>query len=432
MRSLRLVFLNELQILIRSRVFVISLLFFIILSGYAIYYGNSVIREQQSVIEKFQQESESRFQKLKSSIDKDTLANVVGNRLFRPVINHPSSLASFSIGQRDILPFYGNIRYWALSRQNLVVEPSNPEKLLSGNFDLAFIFIQLMPLFIIGLSYNLLSGEKESGTLSMVLSYPITDQQLLIYKLVTRFVIISITSLMVIFAGSIYCRVKFDLNYLAWVSIILGYTIFWFFMMYLLNITGKSSAFNALASLCIWLLLVLLFPSGTNIYVGIKIPSISKQELSHKIREEYELIWEKYDDPIHRYQVSNAFGKKYPAYKSDTIYNWSDKYMLAQYDNYDNKLQPLLEKHQNDAIEREELTLAIGRFNPVVSAQIYMNRLAKTDLTSHIEFQQLVKLFHSELKNYFYKKVFTNSNITPQELDKIPSFNNNSHSSSVN
>jgi hypothetical protein len=53
-------------------------------------------------------------------------------------------------------------------------------------------------------------------------------------------------------------------------------------------------------------------------------------------------------------------------------------------------------------------------------------------LTSHIEFQQLVKLFHSELKNYFYKKVFTNSNITPQELDKIPSFNNNSDSSSVN
>jgi ABC-2 type transport system permease protein len=148
----------------------------------------------------------------------------------------------------------------------------------------------------------------------------------------------------------------------------------------------------------------------------------SKQELSQAIRHEYEELWKKYDDATHRNEVVLAFGNKYPAYKSDTSYNWSDKYMLAQYDNYDQKLMPLLEKHQDEALKREALTAAIGRFNPVVSAQLLMNRIAQTDVTSHAYFQKRINIFHAELKSLFYAKVFSDSKFSVDELNYIPTF----------
>ena len=422
MQLFKLIFNSECRTLMRSSIFIFSMLFFLILSGYAIYYGHSIIETQKITIEKVRLDNEERFQKLRSSIDRDTLPNVVGNRLFRVVANSPSPLAVFTIGQRDILPFYGTIRYWALSRQSLVTESANPEKLVAGNFDLAFVFIQILPLLIIGLGYNLISSERETGTLSMVLSFPITIQQILLYKLVTRFIIILTVVVLIIIAGCIYSGIVFNADLLNWSAVVVVYLLFWFCVLYFLNSLGKSSSFNALTSLGVWLLLVFLIPAAINIYVGIRYPMSSKQELSQTIRHEYEEIWEKYEDANHRNEVAVAFGNKYPAYKSDTSYNWSDKYMLAQYDNYDQKLKPLLEKHQDVALKREELTAAIGRFNPVVSAQLLMNRIAQTDVTAHIGFIKRVDAFHAELKSFFYKMVFTNTSFRKDQFDQIPDF----------
>jgi len=422
MQLFKLIFNSECRILVRSSIFIFSMLFFLILSGYAIYYGQSIIETQKITIDKVRKDNEDRFQKLRSSINRDTLPNVVGNRLFRVVSNPPTSLAAFTIGQRDILPFYGTIRYWALSRQSLVTESANPEKLVAGNFDLAFVFIQILPLLIIGLGYNLISSERETGTLSMVLSFPITVQKILLYKLITRFIIILTTVILIIIAGCIYSNIVFNTEILNWIAVVVVYILFWFCVLYFLNTLGKSSSFNALTSLGVWLFLVFLIPAAINIYVGIRYPMSSKQELSQTIRHEYEKIWEKYEDANYRNEVAVAFGNKYPAYKCDTSYNWSDKYMLAQYDNYDQKLKPLIEKQQDEALRREELTAAIGRFNPVINAQLLMNRIAQTDVMAHLEFQNNINDFHVELKSFFYEKVFSNSKFSVSDFSSIPTY----------
>jgi ABC-2 type transport system permease protein len=82
----------------------------------------------------------------------------------------------------------------------------------------------------------------------------------------------------------------------------------------------------------------------------------------------------------------------------------------------------LLEKHQDVALKREELTAAIGRFNPVVSAQLLMNRIAQTDVTAHIGFIKRIDALHAELKSFFYKMVFTNTSFRKDQFDQIPDF----------
>jgi ABC-2 type transport system permease protein len=50
--------------------------------------------------------------------------------------------------------------------------------------------------------------------------------------------------------------------------------------------------------------------------------------------------------------------------------------------------------------------------NPVIAAQQLLNKIANTDLTSHIRYLQSVKAHHRQIREYFYPFIFEN---TPTE-----------------
>jgi ABC-2 type transport system permease protein len=52
-------------------------------------------------------------------------------------------------------------------------EFENPVNLVFGAFDLAFVLAFLLPLLVIALSFNLISGEREQGTLALQQAQPI-------------------------------------------------------------------------------------------------------------------------------------------------------------------------------------------------------------------------------------------------------------------
>jgi ABC-2 type transport system permease protein len=49
-----------------------------------------------------------------------------------------------------------------------------------------------MPLLILALSYNFLSGEREAGTLQMLLSQPISLRSVVSGKIALRFLVVTI------------------------------------------------------------------------------------------------------------------------------------------------------------------------------------------------------------------------------------------------
>ena len=86
----------------------------------------------------------------------------------------PAPLGAFAIGQTDLYPYY--VKVSTLNQQTYLNndEIEHPLHLLSGRFDLAFVVLYLYPLVILVLTYNMVSAEKESGTLAMTLSQPVT------------------------------------------------------------------------------------------------------------------------------------------------------------------------------------------------------------------------------------------------------------------
>src|SRR6266508_4576303 len=86
----------------------------------------------------------------------------------------PAPLAALAVGQSDLYPYYFKVT--SQSKQTFTAndEIENPTNLLAGRFDLAFVIIYLYPLLILALSYNLISAEREQGTLAMLMSQPVS------------------------------------------------------------------------------------------------------------------------------------------------------------------------------------------------------------------------------------------------------------------
>jgi hypothetical protein len=79
----------------------------------------------------------------------------------------PAPLELIAVGQSDVYPLHTSVRAWS-GADNLFSQPQlqNPSNVIAGRFDLAFVTVYLYPLTILGFSYDLLSMERENGTLS--------------------------------------------------------------------------------------------------------------------------------------------------------------------------------------------------------------------------------------------------------------------------
>jgi len=87
----------------------------------------------------------------------------------------PGLMTEFSVGDSDLRPTSASIK--AMGRADDLFrfyQVDNPSMLALGRFDLAFVVIYLLPLLIMGMTYNVLSADKESGALQILLSQPVS------------------------------------------------------------------------------------------------------------------------------------------------------------------------------------------------------------------------------------------------------------------
>jgi ABC-2 type transport system permease protein len=81
---------------------------------------------------------------------------------------------------------YYRITYLSKVQFMYDTEIENTWNLLSGHFDFAFVIVFVLPLLVTTLGYNLLSAEREHGTLRMLCSQPLSIAMLMTGKVVVR------------------------------------------------------------------------------------------------------------------------------------------------------------------------------------------------------------------------------------------------------
>lgn len=199
-------------------------------------------------------------------------------------IKAPGPLAELAIGSADLRPRKAEIS--ALGRADDMFrfyEIDNPALLAMGRFDLAFVVVYLMPLLILGLTYSVLSADRESGALGLLLAQPITAGQLAWARIILRSVVVTMVVVLGTIAGwSLFASASASpqawSRLLMWSGVVLIYAGFWASLAALVAARNRGSDSNALLLLIAWVLITLLLPAAVTITAQTLNPTPSRME----------------------------------------------------------------------------------------------------------------------------------------------------------
>lgn len=337
-----------------------------------------------------------------------------GSRLgARYAVMPPAPLAALSIGQSDLLPYYFKVT--SDSRENVTAgtELENPHRLLTGRFDLAFVLIYLYPLLVLALSYNLLSLEKEQGTLSLALSQPVSLATLAIAKLSIRFALFLVT--LGVLAGLAATIAGIDLaadgagaRAWLWLGAVVAYGLVWFGLAVLVVSFGRPSSTNAMVLAALWLALVVLVPSFVNMGATTWYPVPSRVEMVQAVREASDEANQQGAALLARYYEDHpdlAVGG------ADQAMNDFNVIRVAVNADVEARVRPVLDRYEQQLAGQRRMVASLRLLSPAILMQDALNDLSGTGVERHQHFLQQVAQFHEQWRNHFVPLIFRKAQV---------------------
>jgi ABC-2 type transport system permease protein len=387
----------------RSKIFLISLVLLMVVGVISILIGKQYLIQQENAIvaaQKFQKES------IKSNLEyhNDDLGLLLYYLRFT-FMKKPATINAISIGQSDVNPSLQSVTIRALEGQKYDPDFKNPSLLMTGNLDVGFVIIYMFPLVLIAMTFNLYSEEKELGTWPLIAMQTSNKSSFLFKKLMIRVLFTLFILAMLLFAASAYLQIPLDQNFWAISLQSILYLCFWSAVCLWIISLFKSSMFNALTLISIWVVLTILIPAIANNYL------IQKHQIPDALRvmiEQRDGYHEKWD--LEKNAAMTGFLKAYPQFEKYAVpeaeFSWIWYYAMQHMGDVSakNTTNEMMEK----VMLRNTISEKIALFVPTIHAQLSLNNLAGTDMMSHFEFLTALKKFHEHLRLEFYNKIFDN------------------------
>lgn len=417
MRNFRILLAAELRALSASRGAVLGCLLVSLCAFYAVYYGVDKVAEQRRVISSLPEIQRWMLAETDRKYGGKLHSGDAGYELYHPTAHHPGPFTALAIGQRDVNPYTLDVRLLGIHSQLYDAGIENPLKSVSGNFDLSFVLVFLFPLFLIASSYNVLSEERERGTWALVRSQCPSPGRLLAIKLAVRYALAlglasALLALAVVWSGA-----PLDGTIASWCLLTATYFAFWIAVILLVVGLDRTSAFNAVTLVALWIVTTVLLPALFNMALVVFYPVPHGQLLTLNQRQVVNAGWD-----IPKDQTMKAFFQSYPMY-GDTApvtarFAW--KWYFAMHQVGDDAVAAEARDYMANLRQRARLAATMSVLAPPSLAQILYNRLAGTELEDHLDYLQSVVAFHDRLEAYFFPLIFREAKFTPADHASLP------------
>jgi ABC-2 type transport system permease protein len=340
----------------------------------------------------------------------------------RYAVMPPAPLAALSIGQSDLLPSYFKVTSDARETVTSGAELENPHRLLTGRFDLAFVLIYLYPLLILALSYNVLSGEKEQGTLALALSQPVSLRTLTAAKVGLRFgvFLLAIAAL----AGAAVAAAGIDpgaegvsVRLLFWVGAVVAYGLVWFALAVLVAAFGRPSSTNAMVLAAIWLAFVILVPSLLNMTATTLYPVPSRVEMVQAVREASDEASEQGSALLSRYYEDHP---ELATGGADQAMNDFNVIRVAVNADVEARVRPMLDRFEQQLAGQRRIVAGLRGMSPAILMQDALNDISGTGTARHQHFLRQVGEYHESWRSYFVPLIFRKAQV--QSYSSLPPF----------
>ncbi len=432
MRTSRLVRF-EWQLLAGDRTPWLMVLLFGALMAYGAWNGLSWTRFQERTIADVAAEESGRLAKLDTAIAQraagDTTVRIAAVGALgaagavRYAVLPPAALAPLAVGSSDLFPYYTKVSL--RSKQSFIVndEIENPHNLLAGRFDLAFAIVFVLPLLIMALTYNLVSAEREQGTMALMLSQPVSARRVLLLKLAVRagFVLaltLALTLGVVIGTGVPLSMPGTWARVLLWVSVVLAYSAFWIAAAVAVNALGRSSATNALALLGVWLMVVVVVPSLVAAFVTTMYPAPSRVALTTELRKVSDQAAAQGDTAVSQFLADHPEMAQLGALSTRNAWGRT----IALQERTEDAMRPTYAAFDAALAAQRVAADRLRVLSPAILVQDALHDVAGRSVTRYRDYSAQVDAFHQSWQQFFFRRVFAEATMTPADFAALPRF----------
>ncbi|MBL9199128.1 MAG: DUF3526 domain-containing protein, partial [Opitutaceae bacterium] len=268
---------------------------------------------------------------------------------------------------------------------------------------------------VIALTFGLLAGERERGTLPLLLAQPLTLRAFVAGRLAPRALLV-VVLLVTLAAGFLLVSSSAAAGRLAlWLAVAFAYGAFWFAVSAAVATRRGSAATHALVLASLWLGLVVLVPAGINLAVKTLHPVPSRLGQILALRAATDEI---------AAQTSRhlaAYYEDHPEFapKPGAATEYSEIRFITN-EQLDRALAPVLARYEARLADQQALVARLAFLSPALLAHAAFADAAGTGLARHREFMRQAAAHHAELRAFFNPRILKKEKFTG--WDEVPAF----------
>lgn len=409
---------HELRLLLRQRLSAFALILLTLLAAAAVWAGVAEVSRQRVAIAAIPAAQAEDIGAVADYVVRTQDAGSAAYYSFHPTWDAPAPLAFAALGMRDVSPYILRVRALGLEAQIYDGDTFNPELALPGRFDFAFVLVFLSPLFVIALFHDLVSGEREAGRQRTLDALPRGGAALWRRRTGVRLALLW-SALAVPFAiGATIEGVAFGTGLIV-VAVTAAYILFWIGVAALVSRWRWSSVANAASLAAVWLVLALVLPTLGNVVINRIVPVSQGAEIALAQREAVNHAWDiPREDTMRRFYARHPEWASSPPLGTEFHYKW----YLAFHQNGDESVADQVRTYRHGLERRDATARALGWVLPSVGVQALLTRLADTDLSGQLAYQDRIRAFHARLRRFYYGYLFTDRPFGRADFGRAPRF----------
>ena len=338
--------------------------------------------------------------------------------LFHLTYDPPSELAFAALGVRGEYSWKHRLRMLALEGQIYESDPGNPEMSSLGKLDFAYVVSILLPLFIIGLLFDLNASERRDARYELLCATSTQGPRIISYRAFARLLLLigAIVSPFLLIALSIGASIA---SLAAIILVVVLHALFWLVVCRWITEKLLDGTTVVVSLFGIWLVLTVLVPVSGKAIVEQQISVPSGGEILLAQREKVNGAWD-----LPKSVTMNAFFETHPQW-SDTAavkkpFEWKWYYAFQQVG--DQHVGPLSVALQQGIKARHMRMGWVAWLSPSFAVERWMTRIAATDVQQHQNYVSCVRDFHKALRDFHYPMLFGNKEFNAESVTDIPRY----------
>ncbi len=406
---------RETWFVLSDRGFVVWIVAVLALSSFAVVSGLAEIRQQRDSIA-FLLEADQMDRSAEFSRQGDWGSAAYYS--FHLTYDPPSDFAFAAMGQRDSSSWKHRIRMLALEGQIYEHDPGNPELALTGRFDFAFLAAFVLPLVLIFLLHDLQASERSAGRFNLLVASDVDGGSLWRRRALLKSGGVLIAAILPLVAGIAASGAPLSTGAIA-VALVSAYVAFWT-LLCLWFASSKRSASVILASLIgVWILLGTLIPAGSRAIIDQLVPVPTGADILMTQREAVNDAWDlPVEDTMRPFMERHAEWTGYV--HSGDGFDWGWYYAFQQVG--DQRTEHLSTAFTEGRIERDRLAGLFAFAAPPALLERLLQKLAGTEMRSVLAYEDRVRTFHAELREFYYPGLFGGGTFDPTLHAELPRF----------